>query len=230
MESRLRRGRLQALCLASFLLLLSPATARPLAAAEDARPLTPHEQRLAAQVGFDPDVLIAIREEARNVLHRLIGYDEKGFQILAPGVVVSVPQARTDAVLAAFRAKLRPRGYLAFRVEINDAIKSDKIGVIRGTDPYEILRIMSTNGDEDDISAEDIVDQLHVWEKRDPFEIIGADNDWVEIEFRTVPGDVKTLAEEVSDFSPDAIDDGPGSVAALVRQIKATRRLLLRWD
>jgi uncharacterized protein DUF4253 len=192
--------------------------------------LTAYEERLADQVGMDKDVLLAVREEARNDLHRLVGYDEEGYQILAPGVVVSVSRSRTETVLRALREKLRHRKYMAFVIEYNDAIKHDKIGIIRGTDQYAILQIMNTNGETNDVGNAEIVERLKVWEKKNPFEIIGAENDWVEIEFRNVPPDLKALAEEVSDFCPDAVDEGAGSVGDLIKHVTATKRLLLFWD
>jgi hypothetical protein len=211
------------LCLLMLIAVLPPM------AAECAPALTAHEKRLAEQVGMDKDVLLLVREEAQNDLHRMIGYDEKGYQILAAGVVVSVPRGRTESVLRSLRKKLRPRKYLAFLIEINNAIKTDKIGVIRGTDQFDILQVMHTNGEEDDVSHEEVVEQLQVWQKKTPFEIIGAENDWVEIEFRSVPTDLKALAEEVSDFCPDAVDEGAGSIAELMKEVAATKRLLLFW-
>ncbi len=199
-------------------------------AAETAPALTGPEERLAEQVGMDKDVLLTVREEARNDLHRMVGYNDKGYQILADGVVVSVSRNRTEAVLRSLREKLHRRNCLVFVIELNDAIKRDKIGVMKGADQFSILQVMYTNGDEDDVSHEEVVERLKVWEKKSPFDIIGAENDWVEIEFRTLPPDLKSFAEEVYDFSPDAIDEGAGSIAELMKQIVLTRRLLLFWN
>ncbi len=212
-----------------ILSLLVLVATTPSMASECAPALTSHEERLADQVGMDKDVLLVVREEARNDLHRLIGYDENGYQIMADGVVVSVSQTRTEAVLRSLREKLHRRKYMAFIIEINNAIKRDKIAVIRGTDQFDILQVMHTNGEEDDVSHEEVVERLKVWHKKYPFEIIGAENDWVEIEFRSVPADLKALAEEVEDFSPDAVDEGAGSVAGLMKEVTATKRLLLFW-
>jgi hypothetical protein len=71
---------------------------------------------------------------------------------------------------------------------------------------------------------------LKEWEKTSPFDIIGADNDWVEIEFKSLPKDLKSFAEEVYDFSPDAVDQGPGSTTELANEIQQTKRLFLWWD
>jgi hypothetical protein len=119
---------------------------------------------------------------------------------------------------------------MAFIIEINNALKIDKIGIIKGPDQYDILRIMHTNGDDDDVSHEAVIEKLKGWGKRCPFEIIGAENDWVEIEFRIMPRDLKAFADEVYDFSPDTVDEGVGSLPALIKDITATKKLMLWWN
>jgi hypothetical protein len=173
-----------------------------------------------------------VKEEARTHLHRLSGYDGDGYQIMADGIVISVPWSRSDQVLWSLREKLKRRNYMAFQIETNSSLKVDRIGIIKGTDQYEILRIMHTNGDDDDVSNEDVIAKLKQWEKRIRFEIVGAENDWVEIEFRTMPQDLKAFAEDVYEFSPDTVDEdeGTGSLAELVKDITATKRLVLWWD
>jgi hypothetical protein len=192
--------------------------------------LSPYAEELARILKFDRQVLIMVKEATNEHIQRLIGYDENNFQIIAPGIAVSVPEDKTDHVLASLRKKLVPRHYLPFVVEMNEGLKTDKIGVIKGTDQYEILRIMHTDGDEYDITNEDVIDRLKEWEKIATFYIIGADSDWVELEFTTLPKDLKTFAEEVYDFSPDAVGQGVGSIEELVKEIRKTKRLFLLWD
>jgi hypothetical protein len=119
---------------------------------------------------------------------------------------------------------------MAFIIEINNTLKIDKIGIIKGTDQYDILKVMHTNGDEDDVSHEEVIAKLKGWEKRFTFEIIGAENDWVEIEFRIMPRDLTAFADEIYVFSPDAVDEGVGSLAALIKEINTTKRLMLLWN
>jgi hypothetical protein len=202
----------------------------PALAAEPSSTLSHSEEQLAVQIGFEKDILALVKEVARSPLHRLNGYDENEFQIMANGVVATVARNRSEQVLWELRERLKPRKYMAFLIEVNLALKADRIGIIKGTDQFEILRIMYTNGDDDDVTHEDVVNRLRSWSKRCPFEIIGAENDWVEIEFRIMPRDVKAFAEEVYAFSPDAVDDGPGSIAGLVREINSTRRVTLSWE
>ena len=215
----------RSLCMALVLVaLLLIAAAEPLCS------LSASEERIASQIGFDKDILLLVKGEARGPVHRLTGYDEEGYQIMANGLTVAVPRSRSEQVLWSLRDKLKPLKYMAFIVEINDTLKIDKIGVIKGTDQYDILRVMHTNGDEDDVSHDEVIEKLKGWGKRCTFDIIGAENDWVEIEFRIMPRDLKDFASDVYDFSPDTVDEGSGSLSALIKEINVTRRLMLWWN
>ena len=192
--------------------------------------LSPHAETLAKTLMFDRRVLLIVTEETQEKIHRLIGFDENEYQIITLGITVKVPIENTDRILSSLRKKLVPLGYMPFVVEKNSAFKIDKIGVIKGTDQYEILRIMHTGGDEYDISNQDVIDRLKDWEKIASFDIIGADNDWVEIEFIKLPKDLKSFAEEVSEFSPDTIGQGSKNIKELIKEIKKTNRLHLSWE
>lgn len=192
--------------------------------------LSPYAEEVARILKFDREVLIIAKEETQDRIGRLVGYDENNYQIIAPGIFVSVTEDKTDRVLASLRKRLHPLKYMAFVVEMNAGLKIDKIGILKGTDQYEILRTMHSDGDDYDISNEDVIDRLKEWEKIASFDIIGAGSDWVEIEFRMLPKDLKSFAGEVYDFSPDAVDQGPGSVEGLAKEIQKTNRLFLWWD
>jgi hypothetical protein len=200
-----------------------------IAASENSVTLTAHEEHLAGQIGFKKEVLKRVKIEIDAPIHRLSGYDESGYQIMVNGVVVSLPRSRSETVRSSLKAKLAPLGYLVFFVEMNDRIKRDRLGIIKGTDQFDILGVMQTNGESDDLSHGEIIEQLRDWERQYPFEIIGAENDWVELEFKTVPKDLISFAEEVYDFCPAVVDEGAGTVKELANQLKASRRLLLWW-
>lgn len=192
--------------------------------------LSPYAEELAKIIKFDRQVLIIVKEMTQEHIRRLIGYDEDDYQIVAAGIAVPVPEGKTEQILAALRKKLMPLHYLPFIVEKNPGLKIDKIGVIKGTDPYEIIRIMHTDDGENDISNQDVIDRLKEWGKISSFDIIGASSDWVEIEFKTLPKDLKSFANEVYDFSPEAVNQGPGTVEKLIKEIKKTNRLILIWE
>lgn len=215
----------------SFLVLVLLSSAGTTFAAESSpSTLLPLEEQLISQTGFDRHALQIIKDETKAPLHRMSGYDEKGFQIMVRGISVSVPDCRTDALLSSLRARLATFGMMAFIIDLNESIKSDKIGFLKGKDQYDILRVMQTNGDEDDISHEDVIEKLQEWERKYPFDIIGAEHDWVEIEFKVLPGNIKAFAEEVYDFSPDVVDEDLGTVQELVKDLQTTKRLLMWWE
>ncbi len=192
--------------------------------------LSPHEEEIARRIGFDKEVLALLKEETQEPIHRLTGYDEEGYQIMADGVSVSTPQDKVEQLLAGLKPKLHKKGYMAFIVEMNDGTKTDKIGVLKGSDPYDILRVMQTNGENNDISNEDVIARLREWEKGSPFEIIGAENDWIEIEFKKLPKNPRSFVEDLEDFCPDAVEGGASTEEELVKEIQKTRRLYLSWD
>jgi Domain of unknown function (DUF4253) len=191
--------------------------------------LSSHAEALAKALKFDRRVFIIVKEETRENIHRLIGYDENDYQIIAPGFTVTVPKDKTDGVLNSLRKRLIPLDYMPFVVEKNAGLKTDTIGIIKGKDQYEILRIMHTDSIEDDISNQDVIDRLQEWEKIASFNIIGAGSYWVEIEFKTLPRDLQSFAEEVDEFSPDT-EQEQGTIKDMIKEIKRTKRLLLVWN
>ncbi len=193
-------------------------------------PLSPHEEALGAQIGFERDVLLMVKNLVPAQIHRLTGYDQNGYQIIVNGITFSVPEQEAEKVLTALRHRFQPKKYLVFLIAVNEGIRTEEVGILRGTDPYDILRVMQTNGEEYDITTDDIIERLKEWGKKYPFEIIGAENEWVEIEFRTVPADLAAFAEEVNEFSPDTVEQDAGSIEELVKEIKKTKRLTLWWD
>ncbi|HWR73524.1 MAG TPA: DUF4253 domain-containing protein, partial [Nitrospirota bacterium] len=209
--------------------LLTGMGAKQEASRREAR-FSSHEEALCAQTGFERDVLLLVKDLVPGHIHRLSGYDPNGYQIVVNGITFSVPEQDAGRVLGILRKRLQPRKYLAFLIAVNEGIRTEEIGILKGTDPYDILRVMQTNGEEYEITTEDIIERLKEWEKRHPFEIIGAENGWVEIEFRTVPQDLEAFAEEVFEFSPDTVEQDAGSVEELAREIARTKRLTLWWD
>jgi hypothetical protein len=192
--------------------------------------LSPAAEELANTIKFDRQVLLIVKAETHERIQRLVGYDDDGYQLVAPGIAVTVPEDRSLEILRELRRKLHPLHYLAFIVESNSGLKTDKIGVIKGPDPYEIIRIMNTGGDENGISTDDVLERLKDWEKISSFHILGADSSRVELEFTRLPADLKAFAEEVYDFSPDAVDEGPGTVEALMKELRKTGRIILMWE
>lgn len=193
--------------------------------------LSPHEEEVARRIGFDGAVVTMIKKTSgEDHVQRMTGYNAEGYQIMADGIIVAVPHEKAENILFDLRARLRPLGYMAFIVEVNEGIKTDTIGVLKGADQYEILRVMQTSGEHDDVACDDVIAQLKEWEKQARFDIIGAENGWVELQFRKLPKDLRAFAEEVQDLAPDSVDEGARGIEDLAAEIKSTKRLLLWWE
>ena len=195
--------------------------------------LSPHEEELTRRIGFDPAVVLIVKQEAaEHTVRRLVGFNEDGYQLLADGITATVRRERADRIRAALRRKLLARRYLVFLADENEETGTATIGVLRGGDQFEILRVMQTNGPHQDVKNEDVIEKLSSWHKRAPFEIIGAGYDWVEIEFLKLPGDMAGFVKDLYEFCPDAVDADGGAAEEkdMADRISASRRLSLWWD
>lgn len=128
------------------------------------------------------------------------------------------------------RNQLREDGFLLFRSQMNFGYEPEQFSVIKSDDQYDILRYSGTDGANYDLLPEDIIAKLKEWEERYPFEITGANLDWLEAELIDKGQDLSELAQQVYEFCPDVVDQGTGSVEALEKEMEAGRTLYLWWD
>lgn len=61
-------------------------------------------------------------------------------------MTVPIEEKRALKALGEIRKIARAAGYMVFIIERNFGYEPDKLGLIRGTDQFEILRIKGTNG------------------------------------------------------------------------------------
>lgn len=195
------------------------------------------DKELAQRIGFDEQVLSLVKKESKGQLMQLsytdyVDYGRREVEVGRDAFFVSVPQDKSEELVYSLQSKLSPMGYITFIMEQNYAEKRDKIAVIKGTDPYEILRFMGTSGNDFPISNKDLVTKIKGWEKHCVFDILGANYDWVEIKFKTLPKDIDTFAKEVDRICPDedsAYDPKIGA-AKIAKTLRKAKRLFLWWD
>jgi Zn-dependent protease len=209
----------------------APVVERVRAMAPDVRiVLTPGEEKLAAEAGIDAGILLRLKRLAGGEIKRLEGRDEQERPLPAAGATLAIPSAVSDVLVLRLREELLGQGYLLFVDEKAYGNGPDRVGLLKGSDPFEILRLKRTDGANHGHANKDVIARLQEWQGRTPFVIVGAGRDWVDIEFRETPADLPAFAAEVGRFCPDAIEQGVGSVAELEKTIGATKRLFLWWD
>jgi hypothetical protein len=191
--------------------------------------LTDADRILAAETGIDLHILQEIKDMG-SVPVRMEGIDADYESVLANGITFEVHQDKARRVIAELRNKTEASGVLIFLQEVHFGYEPDRIGILRSTDKYDILRVRRTNGINYDLSDEDVINKIHEWDALYQLDFVGADFDWFEATFGTPPEDFTAFAREVYAVCPDIVDQGAGSVEELAKEIERTNSVYLWWD
>ena len=116
-------------------------------------------------------------------------------------------------LIGALHDELHNRGYRAFwseRHEPNGMKETDEVAVLKTDDPYAMIKVRRSDGANEDVFTDDIIERLEQWKKDCEFEVVGASRDWVAMLFLRLPNDLLRFTEDVYLFCPDAITQGVG--------------------
>ena len=176
--------------------------------------LTADEIALARELKFDEEVCLLVKSRANQKLEQLQETSESGNAQPGPGLSVAVKDGEeAEQLIDALREPLSNRGYRAFwseRHEPNGTKETDEIAILKTNDPYAMIKVCRSDGANEDVSTDDILDRLEQWKKDCEFEVVGASHDWVAMQFSRLPKELLRFAEEVYLFCPDAIIQGVG--------------------
>ena len=96
---------------------------------------------------------------------------------------------------------------------------------------FQPLIEAETNGDNYDISTEDIIARLKDWQAVCEFTLGEVDYNTVELKFETLPQDLDAFVAEAYELCPDLVaDDDEAELPLLVKQLAKTKKLTLWWD
>jgi len=207
----------------------APSSPSPPAVSSPAGAKAISDEEAVKDAGLDKEAVALVRKETSEPFLRLTGFNEDGREVEALGVTVKVSADGAEKTAMKLRPQLREIGFISYMTDVMGDDK-DRITVVKGTDPYEILRIKNTDGINYGHTNAQVIAKLKEWEKRYPFTILGASMDWVQLELAGVPPDCDDFAKEVYHFCPDIVDQGTGSVGELAQEIRKSRRLFLWWD
>jgi hypothetical protein len=99
------------------------------------------------------------------------------------------------------------------------------------SDQFAALRKADTNGDNYDISTEDIISRLKKWQKICSFRVGKVDYNTVTLTFDELPKDIKTFVRDAYGLCPDLVQiDEALDLPALEKQLPKTKKLMLWWD
>lgn len=98
-------------------------------------------------------------------------------------------------------------------------------------DMFAPLREADTNGDNYDVSTEDIIKRLKSWQKLCSFTISEVDYNQVTLNFSKLPEDMDAFLTDAVQFCPDLVmDDEEAELPILKQQVLKTKELGLWWD
>ncbi len=195
--------------------------------------LNEQEHWLAEEVGIDKEVLRLLKTSRINSFDRLTIETAEHFTPVVPhGLSGRIEKGQALSVVSRLFESLHPLGYSIFVSKERGDREWEKICLLKTMDPYEILQLHGTDGINHNIDHEDVIAKLKEWETRySPFSVLLAGYDTAFLLFRHIPEDAVALAEEVCDFCPDVLWQGPyDGVEDLALKIKSTGSLYLWWD
>jgi hypothetical protein len=149
----------------------------------------------------------------------------------ADGDVYEVQSAKIDDFIRDVQ-KIQ-KGFYAFKVEQNYDMgdKKDKAAIIfHITDKIDLLHYMKIQGNDFEISNQEIIKWFSKWQKEFSYNIIGVGLDFIQADIITNPPDYDVLAAEIYAICPDVVDQGTETAANLAKEIKKTRSLYFWWD
>lgn len=188
-------------------------------------------QTLAQRTGIDEQAItIALSQGGQP--RQLLGRDEAGMDRYARGITLQVPRGRGFTAAASLR-RLLGTAYAVFVSRRADReAPFDEISLMQTADPYEVLRVMGTQGWAQGVSPQRVIERLRHWDRKYGLQLSGAGAHWVQAQLKRAPQraqDWRALALEVAELCPAVLDDNGGSIENLAFELSLTQSLLLRW-
>jgi hypothetical protein len=153
--------------------------------------------------------------------------------VVIPGGGTAV-QEQAVTVLRAVRAQLPPGtvAWLGTTRWLGEERYRDGVELVvgPGASPADMLRHAASDAVNYDLTTEDLVARLMQWHAAYGVDVFHAETDTIELEFLRAPTDLAAFAAEVYAFCPDIVDQGVGTVEALVAELRDSLRLYLWWD
>jgi hypothetical protein len=151
------------------------------------------------------------------------------------------PACRSVIAMEAVAVRLLPRvreslpkGYIAFvgttRWLGDEKPDGAEVVVAKGESQFDILRVARSDAVNYDMLTEDLCRKLDEFDRKYGIEIFHAETDTIEFGFNRHPSNMKEFGESLYEFCPDIVDQGTGSVDALVEMIRKDQRVFLWWD
>ncbi len=198
--------------------------------------LSDDEKKLVRQLDYDEDITLhfkkefgAIKVELRTF--RQLNEDFREDDKMPPVGLYANFRRQNDweSVVQKAKSTFQSKGYNVFVMDTLCGADLP-IGIIKGNDDLDIVRIRQTTGANINVYNEDIIKRLADWNSKYGIHVLGAGVDWVQISFDELPKNMDQFSKEVYQFCPDSVEQGTETVAALKREIIKCKAIFLWWD
>ncbi|MBN2736388.1 MAG: DUF4253 domain-containing protein [Spirochaetales bacterium] len=204
-----------------------------------AQALNDAERHLLKDLGFDKALIEELKSFLDEPFYRYqstpgtanpYSLDFRPQKDFSAGLCFNLSTRKAIECIEKFHGVFKDKGYLLFISQRNHGFRPDQITVIKSTDQFDIVRIQKTAGNQYTNTNTEVIRQLQEWHQNNPFQIIGANFNWIEARFFKAPEKTNILAEEIYRICPDVVDINKSSLENLEKVLNENLTLYLWWN
>lgn len=177
--------------------------------------------KTASNLKFSEEASSFLWNKTKAKIRQLVTIDKKGEERLSAGFeMLGISEEKLKEIQAGL-----PPEYITFVTDFYN--KAQNIGIIKSNDKYAILKTMQTHSDKFHVSNAKLINDLRGLDKKAPFKITGAGEDWLELYFEKIPEDIAYVLGKTGELFPVQANSPEPSVIA--EELKTAGKLFLWW-
>jgi Domain of unknown function (DUF4253) len=147
------------------------------------------------------------------------------------GISVLVPHPSARPLVNSLRKELPP-GAVAFMGTTQSAEDEEGVEVVvgPGKTKFDCVLLAQTDAPNFNLDTKSLVSTLQRYDRQLDIDIFLAESDALTFAIGKPPKDWQALAEDISKFCPDIVEQGVGSIETLAELIQRTNQVGLWWD
>lgn len=184
------------------------------------------------------DITKDIKKEPEKLNREVWNYDKEGNEehyFLDKGLIFKfVNEQKAHSIFNKYIDKVvKGNNYMFLtNMDFDDSFTNTyyDIIIIDGSDPYDIIKRIGTNGVNYDIYNSDVVNKLKEWNDQVNFKFVVIDVSRIHAYMGKLPNNIQSFSKDVYAFCPDVIDQGYGSMNKMISDYEENKYFWLWWD
>ena len=144
-----------------------------------------------------------------------------------------VKENRAKRIFNKYHKVLIENGIYLFlkNLDFDDKLNSYyDVTLISAANMFDVIKLMNTNGLNYDVTNEQVVEQMKVWDNLVKFKLVVADEDRIEAKMTSLPADLDSFVNEIYNFCPDVIEQGYRDIDEMKADYLKNKYFWLWWD